>query len=124
MSHLYVRRKNQYGADAIEPLVVATTVYPPGSYVKLTDDSIALVVHTNEQERMRPVVTLYEQGISSDQAAILDLSKDSDFSIQESLDPNTLDPQVHKCLTPNETNGYAVAQFFTNFTPTTGLKIF
>jgi len=106
LSHLYVRMRDKCGADVIEPFIATTTVFPPGSLVRMTDESIGLVIKTNEIERMRPLVMLYEPGIARNEAVIVDLAKDKGLSIRESLNPKTIDPDILIYLSPSGVNGY------------------
>ena len=86
------------------------TVFPPGSFVELSDGSFGLVIKTNSQERLRPVIMLYERNASHDQAAIIDLARERSISIEKSLDPKTLPERVKNALLPTQLNGYLMTE--------------
>ncbi len=104
------------GTMRIEPdssayKTATVTVYPPESYVQLSDGSVGVVVKTNEHERMRPLLLLYEEGVfSQDRNLIgLDLTSHKELSIEKGLDPQKIDPQIRTVLTPNNLNGYFIS---------------
>ena len=109
LSHLYTNLKNKYGADVIEPFIASITVFPPGSFIELNDKSFGLVLKSNQEERMRPVIMLYESDASHNQAAIVDLSRERSLSIQRSLDPRTLPSRVKEVLSPGRFKGYMIS---------------
>jgi len=110
LSHLYTNLKHKYGPDVIEPFIASITVFPPGSFVELNDKSFGLVLKSNVQERMRPVIMLYEQEASHNQAAIIDLSRERSLSIQRCIDPKGLPSRVKEILNPSRFKGYAISQ--------------
>ena len=110
LTYLYTKLRNKYGPDVIDPFIATVTVFPPGSFVELTDGSFGLVIKTNSQERLRPVIMLYERNASHDQAAIIDLSRERSLSIERSLDPKTLPERVKAALLPTQLNGYLMTK--------------
>jgi HD-GYP domain-containing protein (c-di-GMP phosphodiesterase class II) len=110
LTYLYTKLRNKYGPDVIDPFIATVTVFPPGSFVELSDGSFGLVIKTNSQERLRPVIMLYERNASHDQAAIIDLSRERSLSIEKSLDPKTLPERVKNALLPTQLNGYLMTE--------------
>jgi len=110
LSHLYVRMKNQCDFDVIQAFIATVTVYPPGSLVQLSDGTMGMVMKTNEQERMRPLLALYKEGASQDEdLTLLDLSRNRDLSIEKTIDPKGIDPQILTILTPSNLKGYFIS---------------
>ena len=68
------------------------------------------MIKTNSQERLRPVIMLYERNASHDQAAIIDLARERSLSIEKSLDPKTLPERVKAALLPTQLNGYLMTE--------------
>ena len=56
LAYLFRELRPVYGEQLIDQLISSTTVYPPGTFVELTDGSLARVLRVNEADRMRPVV--------------------------------------------------------------------
>ena len=110
LSHLYVKMKNQCDFNVIQAFIATVTVYPPGSLVQLSDGTMGVVMKTNEQERMRPLLVLYKEGVSQDEdLTLLDLSRHKDLSIEKTIDPNKIDPQIRTFLTPSNLKGYFIS---------------
>lgn len=108
LTYLYTKLRNKYGPDVVDSFIATVTVFPPGSFVELTDGSFGLVIKTNNQERLRPVVMLYERQASHDQAAIIDLTRERSLAIEKSLDPKTLPERVKAALLPTKLSGYVL----------------
>lgn len=110
LTYLYTKLRNKYGPDVIDPFIATVTVFPPGSFVELNDGSFGLVIKTNSQERLRPVIMLYERNASHDQAAIIDLARERSLSIEKSLDPKLIPDRVKNALLPTQLNGYLMTK--------------
>ena len=108
LSHLYVKMQDKFARDVITTFICTMTVYPPGTIVQLTDGSIGLVVSTNRQDRMKPLVMLYEPGVSRDEAIIADLAQDEEMVISQSLHPREISQRIMTHLNPSCMNGYFV----------------
>ena len=108
LSYLYTQMQYKYGPDVIEPFIATVTVFPPGSFVELSDGSFGLVLKSNVQERLRPVIMLYERNASHDQAAIIDLARERSLTVVKSMDPKTLPDRVKDALLPTKLAGYVI----------------
>ena len=106
LSHLYVNMKPKLGADVIDPFIATMTVYPPGSLVEMSDNSVGLVVKTNPQERMRPIVMLYDPSSTHAEATVIDLTRERSLTIRKSLDPKSVPPTIVEMLNPSQVVGY------------------
>jgi HD-GYP domain-containing protein (c-di-GMP phosphodiesterase class II) len=109
LSYLYTKMQSRYGPDAMEPFIATVTVFPPGSFVELSDASFGLVLKSNIRERIRPVIMLYERQASHDQAAIIDLARERSLTVVRSMDPKTLPDRVKDALHPTKLAGYVIA---------------
>ncbi|MEP7312434.1 MAG: HD domain-containing phosphohydrolase [Pseudomonadota bacterium] len=90
LAHIYRNLRTAYGSDVVDPLVAALTVYPPGSYLELTDGSIGRVIRVSESERMRPTVWLFDDTVTPAEADIVDLAAIRSIRVQRVLDPQKL----------------------------------
>jgi hypothetical protein len=87
LATLYKQQREAYGKDVMEAFVAALTVYPPGSYVALSDGSIGGWCARSERERLRPCVLIYDPNLNPDEADIVDLTEVRSLSITSALDP-------------------------------------
>ena len=109
VAHLYANMQHKYGPDVIDPFIATVTVFPPGSFIELSDGSFGVVMKCNMQERMRPLIMLYERNASHSQAAIIDLARERSLSITKTLDPKVVPPKVKEVLLPSDWNGYVMS---------------
>jgi hypothetical protein len=71
---------------------------------------MGVVLKTNEQERMRPLLVLYKEGASQvEDLTLLDLSRHQDLTIEKTIDPKEIDPQIRTILTPSNLKGYFIS---------------
>jgi hypothetical protein len=90
LAHVYRNLRGVFGDETINHLIASMTVYPPGTYVLLSDGSIGRVLRVNEGNRLRPVVGLCGESTDLEDAEILDLSIVQDLSIQRFVDVTLL----------------------------------
>ena len=108
LSRLYRKQGTWYDGAAVVALIQTITVYPPGTLVQLTNGAIALVITVNRQHRLRPVVTLYDQSMSSSDPTIIDLAQSSDTAIARSLRLDQVSADIQTYLDPRRVTGYFV----------------
>ena len=99
MDWLYSQRDKLFSGKLIDGFIQAIGLYPPGTIVELTDESIGLVVSHNPDKRLRPEVFLLKdknkKNIQSSKT--IDLSKRAFLS---KIDR----PMVKKALLPQDLN--------------------
>ena len=106
--YLYQSRREQLGVEVLNQLVATLSVYPPGTFVQLSDDSIAVVVRVNPEQRLRPLVLMLEGRDSLAEGDIEDLATSTDLSIVRAYPGGELPP---------------LAVAFSGLTDTAGLKL-
>jgi len=89
----------------LSTLIKLLGVYPPGTVVRLTDDSLALVVAPGK-DSLRPQVLVYMPEIHKDEAPTLELSGEPDLKIAEAIRPSVLPPDVLVWLNPQQRLSY------------------
>lgn len=92
---LFKKADKQYDAQYIKLLIKVLGVYPPGSIVKLSDDTIALVVSSNPTASLKPVVLPFVKGSIQEGVDMIYLEKDErtikGIVASEDLTPQHLD---------------------------------
>jgi hypothetical protein len=82
LAWLFRELRPVYGERIIDQLISSTTVFPPGTFVELTDGSIARVLRVNETDRMRPVVGVLDEEGGEREMQILDLLQEPQLAIR------------------------------------------
>ena len=90
LAHLYRNLRGAYGPAAVDNVIAALTVYPPGSYLTLSDGSVARVMQVSEHARLRPTVCLFDDTVTPTEAQIVDLNDTQEIAVAGVLDPGKL----------------------------------
>ncbi len=73
ISILFARDKHKFNQEKVTLFITSMGVYPPGTVVKLSDETIAVVMSINPNALLAPKVMLYDEMIPSSEARILNL---------------------------------------------------
>ena len=107
LSYLYVKCRQTLWQDAIVSLVKQLGVYPPGSLVQLSDQKIGIVTSVNLENRLRPIILVYDEQASTEEPIVLNLAEEEDsLTIVEAIRPGDLAPQIRECLNPRRMISY------------------
>ena len=98
LATLYTRYKEKLDHDLVQGFISTLGVYPPGSVVKLSDESIGLVVAVDSKDLMNPEVLLYNPDIPRLQALIINLSEHPELKITDVLKPGEYPNRVYEYL--------------------------
>jgi hypothetical protein len=94
LAQLFRRLRGAYGPVAVDNVIAALTIYPPGTFLALTDGSIGRVIQVREQARLRPTVCLFDDTVAPSEAQIIDLAETDALSVARVLDPDQLESEV------------------------------
>lgn len=83
-------------------------VYPPGTVVQLSDDSIAMVVAVDSENLLSPRVLIYNPDIPPNQALMLKLSEHPELAIVKALKRGEYPNRVSDYLGIEERLGYFI----------------
>lgn len=108
LSHLFVKFKGVLWLEAIVVLIRILGVYPPGSFVQLSDQSIGMVININAKNRLRPLVLLYTAEMSTVEAVVIDLEQQEELSITQNLRPRDLPLEIVEYLSPTRMINYTI----------------
>mgnify|MGYP000087711857 CR=1 FL=1 len=86
-------------------LIKLLGVYPPGTLVKLNDESLALVVSPGK-ESLRPTVLIYSPEVDKREAPTVDLAQVPELKIDEAVRPSTIPADVLAWLNPRQRLSY------------------
>ena len=98
LSHLFAQQKNKFDPAILGTFIRMMGIYPPGSFVQLTDQRYGLVVSVNTNRPLKPHVILHEPNVRCEEAMIVDLELESELGIRRSLKPEQLPKDVLSAL--------------------------
>lgn len=102
LSFMFSQRRSKFDAKALQLLIRALGVYPPGSIVQLSTDALAMVTSVNPKKPLRPWVMIYDAEVPKEEAIMIDLEKETDINITKSIVPSLLSPKVAAYLNPRK----------------------
>lgn len=106
MATLFQKYKNKLDGQIVQKFIQVMGVYPPGTVVKLSDGSFALVVAVDPSALLKPQVLLYHEDIPRNEAVMIDMRQHDDLSIAEVLRPGQYPDRVFAYLGIQERVGY------------------
>jgi len=109
LSLMFSKQKAKFDIQMLQAMVKMLGIYPPGTVVQLSDESIAIVIYLNRKELLKPGVLVYSPDIPKADAVIVDLTSQGDLSIRKSIRPAELSTEEFEYLSPRE----RVSYFFT-----------
>lgn len=99
VAFMFKHEKSYFEPGLLQLFVKSIGVYPPGSFVSLSDGSVGLVVETNSNELLHPLVMLYDKSVPRNEALLLDL-RETDATIEAAISPAKLPLEVVEYLAP------------------------
>ncbi len=107
LSYLYVKCRQTLWQDAIVSLIKQLGVYPPGSLVHLNNQKTGIVTSVNIDNRLRPIILMYDEHSSTEEPIVLNLAEEDDsLTIVEAIRPGDLAPHIRECLNPRRMISY------------------
>lgn len=109
LSQMFKHELSKYDPTLMNLFIKMLGIYPPGSFVQLSDGSIGLVIDGNNEDILRPSVLLYDERLPRQEAPIVALTDAPDLKVDQVLRPNQLTPEILDYLTPRRRFNYASA---------------
>ncbi|BFM18200.1 HD-GYP domain-containing protein [Maricurvus nonylphenolicus] len=106
MAILFAKYKGKLDGTLVQRFITNMGVYPPGTVVRLSDDSIGLVTAINAKALLKPQVLLYSPDIPRREALSIDLAEQDEISITDVLKPEDYDKRIYDYLGIKERVGY------------------
>lgn len=107
LAAMFKQESSRYDTELLQIFVKSIGVYPPGSFVALNDGGIGLVVESNSDDLLHPLIMLYDPGVPRAEALLLDL-RDTDSTIETVISPAKLPVEVVEYLAPRGRIDYYV----------------
>ena len=106
MAVLYAKYKNKLDTEIVQRFIQTMGVYPPGTVVQLSDESIGLVIAVDHNALLLPKVLLYHPDVPRTEALHIDLKEHSDLKIVDALKPGSYPARIYEYLGIRERLGY------------------
>jgi putative nucleotidyltransferase with HDIG domain len=100
VSIMYAREAHLFDASMLAVFIRELGIYPPGSFVRLSNGSMALVIAATPGNTLKPSVLIYEPGVPRSEAVVVNLTESPDLKIDAVLKPAGLEHEVIDYLNP------------------------
>ncbi|MEW5768891.1 MAG: HD domain-containing phosphohydrolase [Pseudomonadota bacterium] len=102
LSQMFAQARNRFDSNTLQLLVRSLGVYPPGSIVRLSNETVGLVSSVNPRKPLRPWLVVYDPEVPANEAIMLDLEQETDINISAALRPSQLPPEIVEYLSPRK----------------------
>ncbi|NMG74894.1 HD-GYP domain-containing protein [Aromatoleum diolicum] len=107
LRHIFRTESARYDNQMIQLFIKTLGVYPPGTFVALSNGGVGMVVETNPTDLLHPLVMLHDPDIPRSEALLIDL-RDADLKVEAALSPAKLPVETVEYLAPRGRLDYFV----------------
>lgn len=100
LSTMFARETKYFDPAMLSVFIHELGVYPPGSFVQLSNGSIGLVIAATAGSTLKPTVMVYEPGVPRREAVVINLTESLEVKIDCVLKPFALKQEVVEYLNP------------------------
>jgi putative nucleotidyltransferase with HDIG domain len=98
LAYMFKNQSKQFDSVPLQVFIRAMGLYPAGTIVRLSDDTLGMVVSANAKSPLRPNIMIYDASVPKNEAIIIDLQTETDIKVSESLKPAQLSREVYDYL--------------------------
>lgn len=106
LSTMYGQQRARFEALPLNTFIRCMGIYPPGTVVVLSNDSIALVTSVNSERPLKPTVLVYDPAVPREEAILVELEHEPEVSVVRTLKPQDLPESVAHYLSPRARLAY------------------
>ncbi|WP_407278333.1 HD domain-containing phosphohydrolase [Aromatoleum evansii] len=107
LRQIFRAESKHYDEQLVQLFIRTLGVYPPGTFVALSNGGVGMVVETNPANLLHPLVMLHDPDIPRSEAMLVDL-RDADLKVEAALSPATLPVETVEYLAPRGRLDYFV----------------
>ncbi|WP_432734818.1 HD-GYP domain-containing protein [Maridesulfovibrio sp. FT414] len=116
LSYMFSRCSQMFDKEHLSVFIHCMGIYPPGTIVVLNNEILGMVISVNLAKPLQPSLVLYDPQVPQNEALIIDLEKETDLYITDSLSPAKLEKEVYEYLSPRARITYFVDPTFSSGT--------
>jgi putative nucleotidyltransferase with HDIG domain len=106
LAKLYSEEQSKFDASCLKALIDALGVYPPGTFVELTNGQWGIVTSFDRGSPTRPTVELYDPEVPRSEAMLVNLGEAQEVSIARAVMPNAMPKEAADYLAPRRQMAY------------------
>lgn len=106
LAKLYSEEQGKFDGSCLKALIDALGVYPPGTFVELTNGQWGIVTSFDRGSPTRPTVELYDPDVPKNEAMLINLGEAEEVSIARAVLPNAMPQAAADYLAPRRHMAY------------------
>lgn len=106
LSLMYAQQRGKFEALPLSTFIRCMGVYPPGTVVVLSNETVGVVVAVNSSRPLKPTVLIYDPDVPKHEAIVVDLEQEPDVAIARAIKPQQLPPVIFEYLAPRKRISY------------------
>ena len=100
LSLMYAQQRGKFDSVPLTTFVRCMGIYPPGTVVVLSNESIGMVVSVNSSKPLKPTVLIYDPQVPRERAILVELESEPEVSISRAISPEQLPKPIYDYLAP------------------------
>jgi hypothetical protein len=100
LNRMYTRHEDILDKSLLSSFIKRLGIFPPGTVVRLNNETLGMVVSVNQNNVLRPYLLLPDAEIPREEAIIFSLEDEPQLTITGTLHPGELSEEVHRYLSP------------------------
>ncbi len=97
---MYTKLQNQLDMEIFSLFIHCLGIYPPGTFVRLSNGAIGMVISVNPANPLKPSLMLYDAAVPREQALIFDMEDDQDVTVSGNIELSKVPKEVMEYLNP------------------------
>jgi HD-GYP domain-containing protein (c-di-GMP phosphodiesterase class II) len=110
LSVMFKQLRKTFDPTAFSMFIRCMGIYPPGTLVRLSDDTLGMVVAVNSNSPTKPSVLIYDPGVPKSAAIVIELGKEADLTVAASVTAQQLPEAAYDYLNPRKRQVYFAYQ--------------
>ncbi|MDA8382241.1 MAG: DUF3391 domain-containing protein [Betaproteobacteria bacterium] len=106
LARMFAKESNAFDSRLLSLFIRELGVYPPGSFVQLSNGALGMIVGTNSEMPLKPSVMIYEPATPRSEALIIDMKDEPEVKVESTLRPHSMDKAVIAYLNPRMRMAY------------------
>jgi putative nucleotidyltransferase with HDIG domain len=102
LAQMFARQRAHFDISILTTFIRSMGVYPPGSLVRLSNNTTAMVFSVNAGQPLKPTVLVYDPAVKRAEALLLDLESVPDLNVVKNLRASQLTPEELAYLAPRK----------------------
>lgn len=106
LSQMFAQQRARFDPKILQILIRCLGVYPPGTVVRLNNETVGLVISINAAKPLKPSVLIYDADVPKHEAIIVDLEHEPDLGVSAAIRPAQLPREIFDYLNPRKRVSY------------------